>query len=92
MKLYRKLAAARPDAFEPDLAGSLNNQGNIQSEVGGREEALASTGEAVKLDRKLAAARPDAFEPDLATSLNNLGNMESAVGGREEALASTGRR
>ena len=25
VKLYRELAAARPDAFRPDLAGSLNN-------------------------------------------------------------------
>ncbi|WP_293275272.1 tetratricopeptide repeat protein [Nannocystis sp.] len=92
VKLYRKLAAARPDAFEPDLASSLNNLGTMQSAVGQREEALASTGEAVKLYRKLAAARPDAFEPDLASSLNNLGSMQSAVGQRRRRWRRRGRR
>ena len=27
--LYRELARARPDAFTPDLAGSLNNLANM---------------------------------------------------------------
>jgi tetratricopeptide (TPR) repeat protein len=63
------LAAARPDAFEPDLAMSLTNLGAMLSGLGRREDALAATGEAVEIYRRLAAARPDAFEPDLARSL-----------------------
>jgi tetratricopeptide (TPR) repeat protein len=83
---YRALAAARPDAFTPDLALSLNNLANMLSDLGRREEALTAAEEAVRLRRALAAARPDAFTPDLALSLNNLGNRLSDLGRREEAL------
>ena len=79
--LDRQLAAARPDAFLPDLAGSLNNTGAMLSNLGRREEALAASQEAVDLYRQLAAARPDAFLPDLATSLNNLGRASPSWGG-----------
>ena len=63
---------ARPDAFRPDLAGSLNNLAVRLAALGRREDALAAIQEAVAIYRELAAARPDAFRPDLATSLNNL--------------------
>ena len=44
---YRQLAAARPDAFTPDLATSLNNLSNRLSDLGRREDALAVAEEAV---------------------------------------------
>ena len=87
--IYRRLAAARPDAFEPDLAASLSNLGSRLSAIGRREEALAATEEAVAIYRRLAAARPDAFEANLAASLNNLGYWLQDIGRREEALAAT---
>ena len=67
--LRRELACARPDAFTPDLATSLNNLANRLSDVGRREDALAAAEEAVALRRELARARPDAFTPNLAGSL-----------------------
>jgi nucleoside phosphorylase/tetratricopeptide (TPR) repeat protein len=84
--IYRKLAAARPDAFRPNLAMSLNNLGNRQSELGHHAPALASMTEAVKINRALAIAAPDAFMPDLAVSLSNLGNIQSDLGDRASAL------
>jgi tetratricopeptide (TPR) repeat protein len=78
----------RPEAVLPYLAGSLDDLGGMQSELGQREAALASTQEAVDLLRKLAQARPEAFLPDLAMSLNNLGNRQGELGQREAALAS----
>jgi tetratricopeptide (TPR) repeat protein len=84
---YRRLAAARPEAFLPDLAASLNNLGNQLSELGRREDALAAAEAAVSIRRRLAAARPEAFLPNLAMSLNNLGNRLSELGRREDALA-----
>ncbi len=83
---YRALAAARPDAFIPDLALSLNNLANFLSDLGRREAALTAAEEAVGHYRALAAARPDAFIPDLARSLNNLANCLSALGRHEAAL------
>ncbi len=84
--LYRALAAARPEAFTPDLAMSLNTLATMLSELGRREEALKAAEEAVQIRRALAAARPEAFTPDLAMSLNNLANRLSELGRREEAL------
>ncbi|MCP4309595.1 MAG: tetratricopeptide repeat protein, partial [bacterium] len=45
--LYRDLAQAHPDTFNPDLAMSLNNLAGILSKLGRREEALTATEEAV---------------------------------------------
>jgi hypothetical protein len=45
--IYRRLAAARPDAFLPNLALSLNNLGNRLSELRRREDALAAAQEAM---------------------------------------------
>ena len=86
MGIRRQLAAARPDAFLPDLAMSLNNLATFLSELGRREEALDAAQEAMGIYRQLAAARPDAFLTDLAMSLNNLANRLSELGRREEAL------
>jgi tetratricopeptide (TPR) repeat protein len=85
--LRRTLATDRPDAFTPDLAGSLNNLANMLANLGRWEEALAAAQEAADLYRTLATDRPDAFTPDLAKSLNNLANVLSDLGRREEALA-----
>ena len=64
--IYRELAAARPDAFRPDLARSLNSLSADLSGLGRAEDALAASEEAAGIYRELAAARPDAFRPDLA--------------------------
>jgi tetratricopeptide (TPR) repeat protein len=85
--LYEILAARNPDAFNPDLAGSLSNLGVLLSDLGRREEALAATDRAVVLYETLAAHNPDAFNPELAGSLSNLGTRLSSLGRRDEALA-----
>jgi hypothetical protein len=41
-EVYRELTAARPHAFRPDLARSLNNLSNRLVGLGRREEALAA--------------------------------------------------
>ncbi len=87
VEIRRALAAARPDAYRPDLAMSLNTLSLRLADLGQREEALAAVEEAAEVYRALAAARPDAFRPDLATSLNNLSLRLADLGRREEALA-----
>jgi hypothetical protein len=49
IEIHRRLAAANPAAFEPDLARSLTNLGVRLSELGRREEALAVEAEAEAL-------------------------------------------
>ncbi|MCX6633607.1 MAG: SIR2 family protein, partial [Acidobacteria bacterium] len=86
VRLYRQIAAERPDAFLPDLASSLNNLGPVLSVLGRREEALQATEEAVSIRRQLAAERPDAFLPDLATSLGAKGTVLQRWGKRPGQL------
>ncbi|MFD9741455.1 hypothetical protein, partial [Umezawaea sp. NPDC059074] len=83
---HRELAEARPDAFLPHLATSLNNQSIRLANLGRREEALDAATEAVNIRRSLAEARPDAFLPNLAGSLNNQSVRLGELGRREEAL------
>jgi hypothetical protein len=49
VEIRRGLAAARPDAFLPNLANSLNNQSNRLSDLGRREDALTAVDEALHL-------------------------------------------
>ncbi|MER5399312.1 tetratricopeptide repeat protein, partial [Streptomyces sp. NPDC002599] len=70
--VYRQLADARPDAFLPDLATSLNNLSIDLGELGRREEALAAIEEAVTAYRKLADAHPDIHLAALEKSLQVL--------------------
>ena len=60
---YRALAEARPDAFLPDLAMSLNNQSERLSDLGRREGALGAIDEAVTIRRALAAGPPRRLPP-----------------------------
>jgi tetratricopeptide (TPR) repeat protein len=80
VRLRRSLAAARPDAFTPDLAGSLTNLAAILRELGRHAKALAAAEQAVGLYRTLAATRPDAFAADLARSLWVLGYLHGETG------------
>lgn len=86
VELYRQLAKLRPDAFCPDLVGSLNNLANCHYALGQREAALNAAQEATDIRRQLCELRPDAFRPDLARNLNNLAIHLSELGQREAAL------
>jgi hypothetical protein len=60
------LAEARPDAFLPNLASSLNNLSVDLGDLGRREEGLTAITEAVGVYRRLAEARPDAHQAELS--------------------------
>jgi hypothetical protein len=64
--LYRELARARPEAFTPDLAGSLNTLATSLSELGRREEALAISEERKRLLANVRAAAVDSSGLSLA--------------------------
>jgi tetratricopeptide (TPR) repeat protein len=95
--IRRELAASQPDAFRPNLAGSLNNVATMLSDLGRREEALERAQEAVDIRRELAASQPDAFRPDLAMSLSVLADclealsrLSDAIGSDEDAIRALG--
>ena len=86
VEICRRLAAASPARYEPDLAGSLINLSNGLSAVGDAPAALEASREAVEIFRRLAAASPARYEPELASSLNNLSIRLSEGGDAPAAL------
>ena len=78
----------KSDAFQPDLAMSLNNLAIRLSELGRRSEALAPAQEAVELYRALARQNPDAFQPYLARALVAVGQALEGNDRGREALVS----
>jgi len=84
--IRRRLAAANPARFEPDLALSLNNLSVQLSDAGDNAAALEAIRDAVAIYRRLVAANPARFESYLATSLNNLSGRLSDAGDNATAL------
>jgi hypothetical protein len=69
VEIYRPLAAARPEAFEPGLAASLSNMAVQLGGLGRAKDALTAIQEAVTIRRELAARWPDAHHRELELSL-----------------------
>jgi tetratricopeptide (TPR) repeat protein len=88
-RIYEQLAKARPDAFLPNLAMSLNTLANRLSDLGRREEALIQAQEAARIYEQLAKARPDAFEPDWAMSESVKRDCLKAMGDNHGAAAAS---
>jgi hypothetical protein len=78
--IRRRLAEARPDAFLPDLAQSLNNLSLQQNALAQPEPALASAREAVEAYWPFFLAHPDAFARNTATILDNLLRLLETLG------------
>lgn len=89
VEIYRTLAAAESQAFEPHLASALNNLGATLGLLGRHKEALSATEEAVNIRRRLAAAGDPEALALLPGNLDNLGHQLSSLGHPEKALPVT---
>ena len=89
--IRRRLAAANPAAFEPDLAGSLNNLGAMLSDLGRREEALTATTEAVDRYARLAPQAPARFTEALHTAVTSLASQLDHLGRTDDAARARSR-
>jgi len=74
---YRALATKNPQAYNQDLAMTLNNLGLLLSNNNEIERAKDCYQEALDIRRALATKNPQAYNPDLASTLNNLANLLS---------------
>ncbi|PDP74206.1 hypothetical protein CLI79_10835, partial [Porphyromonas gingivalis] len=70
-------ATKNPQAYNPDLAGTLNNLGLLLSNNNEIKQAKDCYQEALDIRRDLATKNPQAYNPDLAGTLNNLGLLLS---------------
>jgi tetratricopeptide (TPR) repeat protein len=83
--IYRRLADEEPQVYEPNVATTLNNLGNVLRELRRFEEAEGVYREALEIRRRLAKEKPQVYEPDVAMTLNNLGAVLSELRRLEEA-------
>ena len=74
---YRALAKKNPQAYNPDLAGTLNNLGLLLSNNNEIKQAKDCYQEALDIRRDLAKKNPQAYNLYLASTLNNLANLLS---------------
>jgi tetratricopeptide (TPR) repeat protein len=72
VELYRGLAQRNPDAFLPNLAGSLNNLGQQLNEMDKSEEALVSFEKALDTLWPFFEDHPLAFMRNTAIMISNV--------------------
>ena len=85
LEILKRLAAATPEAYLPDVATTLTNLANLQSDLARYEEAEKGYLEALEIRKRLAAVIPEANLPYVATTLTNLANLQSDLARYEEA-------
>jgi tetratricopeptide (TPR) repeat protein len=85
-EILTALDEREPGRYRPDLATAWGNYGELLSEAGADEDAVAATARALALRRALAAADPDRHRPALLTSLLNYGAQCSKAGREREAV------
>jgi tetratricopeptide (TPR) repeat protein len=86
LDIHERVAKDKPERFEPDLAGSLNNYANRLTEIGETTQALVFSKQALHIYERLAKNKPERFEPNLAMSLNNYANDLAEIGDTTQAL------
>lgn len=77
--LYRDLAACNHEAFQPDLAMSLNNLGLVLSELGRPNEALQSVEEALDKLWLFFLRFPQPLEQNTGLVLAHLAHLHESL-------------
>ena len=85
LEFYRNRAESSPEAYQPDVATTLNNLGNLHQTTGKHGEAEKEYGEALEIRRHLAETSPEAYLPYVARTLNNLGVLHWNTGKHGDA-------
>ena len=77
LTIWRRLMQENPDAFAPDVAGTLNNLAILHADTQCQAQAEEEYAEALAIYRRLTQKDPNAFEPVVATNLNNIALLHS---------------
>ena len=85
VEIRRQLAQTRPDAFLPDLAGSLGNLSVILGELSQPEAAFQVISEAVRIYSPFFLRLPAAFAPRMAMMVQCYSARAEAAGKEPDA-------
>ena len=75
LEIRQRLAKDNPKAYEPDVAGTLNNLALLYSDTQRFTEAEDMYKQALEIYQRLAKDNPKAYEPYVAGTLFNLGAL-----------------
>ena len=85
LEICRRISSTNPQAYEPDLAGTLNNLASMYNDTQRFDESETLYKEALEIRRRLSAIDPQTYEPDLAWTLNVLAVLYKATLRLEES-------
>ncbi|MGB3496101.1 MAG: tetratricopeptide repeat protein [Elainellaceae cyanobacterium] len=88
LNVRRTLAEENPRTYLPNVAGTLNNLGLLQSDQHDFDRAQSSYEEALQMYRTLAAENPRTYLPNVAMTLNNVAGLQSDQHDFDRAQAS----
>ena len=77
LEICRRLSLSNPQAYDPDVAMTLNNLAILYSDTQRLSESELMYKEALEIFRRHAQSNPQAYEPDVAMTLNNLAILYS---------------
>ena len=72
LSIYERLATTCSEAYESDVASTLNNLANLYSDTQRFDQAEEYYLRALEIQERLAKAHPEAYEADVADTLHNL--------------------
>ena len=75
LALRRQLVRERPQVYEPNVAGTLHNLGNVLLDLRELEQARVVYAEALALRRRLVQQQPQVYTPDMAMTLITMGDV-----------------
>ena len=77
LEIIQRLAKDNPQAYEPDVAMTLNNLAVLYKGTQRFTEAEGIYKQALEIRQRIAKDNPQAYEPDVAMTLNSLANLYS---------------
>ena len=84
LEFYQRQAQDNPRRYEPEVAMTQNNLGNMYPDLNAYDRAEAAYLESLEIYQRLAQDNPQRYEPDVAGTQNNLGLMYSGLNRSEE--------
>ena len=76
LKIYRRLASANPEAYEPDVAGTLNNLAILQVHLSRYAEAEQNFMEALEIYERLEERYSGLYADKIKEIIETLQNLK----------------